>query len=541
MSRAEILAAGFGLSGLIFAPNAAPMLVSVSSTLFHEKYSLATIALGVLVDFSILGALCSLLVLGISRISEGVVRRLGFVLLISVGLRFARHLFLLWISTPKSWVISRMAVYVLTIALVILAIGFARQFYSALSRLGFLLPGIGIFAIMMVLQLVRFAVASERVAHLPTPVPTAQFSEPALKHRVVWILYDELSYREVYERAAANGLSLPAFASVTAESVSFRNVVPAAFMTEWAIPSLFLGETIDDVKANNAREISIRLAGKSRFEAFDPQATIFGELHRERLNAAIIGWYSPYCDLFASVVPVCHWESDLPMPILEGMSGEQGALQNAMGLARDRLQALRGHTSDPPKGIPWDVAERQRSYSRLMTEGISAIGDPTLSLVFIHLPVPHPPGFYNRHAQTTGRGTYLDNLVLTDRSLQTLFNAVLNSTTRDITTVIVTSDHSWRIGIWKRDARWSKEEAAAAPREFDPRIPLLVHFPNEKQAVDIGVRFEALRTRSLISEILHRQLETPDGLRVWAGEGKLRSLRVLAKNRTRCARHNSID
>ena len=154
-----------------------------------------------------------------------------------------------------------------------------------------------------------------------------------------------------------------------------------------------------------------------------------------------------------------------------------------------------------------------------MTDGISAIRDPAVSLVFIHLPVPHPPGFYNRHSQTTARGTYLDNLELTDRSLRTLLDAVLNSNTREITTVIVTSDHSWRIGIWKRDARWSKEEAAAAPREFDPGIPLLVHFPDEKQAMEIDKPFDAIRTRSLISAILDGRVESPDTFRVWIDVG----------------------
>ena len=520
MSRAEILASGFGLAGLILAPNAAPMLVSVNATLLHEKYSLATIALGVLLAFAVLGALCSLIVLGVSRIRDGAVRRIGFVLLITVGLRFARHLFLLWISTPRTWVISRLTVHAITVVLLILAVGSARRFYGTVTKFGFLLPGIGIFAVMMALQLVRFAIASERVAHLPAPVLTAAFPESELKHRVVWIVFDELSYREVFEKAASNGLTLSEFESVRAQSVSFRKVVPAAFMTEWAVPSLFLGAAVEDVKAKNPREISIRFAGQSNYQPFDPQATIFGELYRQQLNSAIIGWYSPYCDLFASVVPSCQWESDLPMPILEGMSGEQTALQNAVGLARDRMQLMRGHTNGADKGIPWDVAERERSCSRLMTDAISAIANPTTSLVFIHLPVPHPPGFYNRHTQSTGRGTYLDNLVLADKTLKALFDAILNSNARDVTTMIVTSDHSWRIGIWKRDPRWSKEESAAAPRDFDPGIPLLIHFPNQKQGLEIEQSFDAIRSRSLIEGILDGQLETPDAVRIWAEDSK---------------------
>ena len=59
-----------------------------------------------------------------------------------------------------------------------------------------------------------------------------------------------------------------------------------------------------------------------------------------------------------------------------------------------------------------------------MPQAEALIRDQSISFVFIHLPVPHPPGIYDR---STGReragGTYIDNLALADRSLGELMAA----------------------------------------------------------------------------------------------------------------------
>jgi hypothetical protein len=514
MSRAEIVASGFGLAGMVLAPSASPLLFSINGLLFHQKYSTSP-ALALLVDFAVLGALCSLVVLGVARIPEGVIRRVAITLLILAALRPARYVFLWWKGTPATWTASRVVVELLSAALVVLALFFAHRFSSTLGKFAFLLPGIGISALLMMLQLVRFAVAADRLAHQPAPICATAFPATALRHRVVWILYDELSYREVFERANPNGLSLPTFQSIRSASVFFRNVVPAGYSTEFAVPSLFLGSSVHDVRVDAPRRESIRLLGKAGYTPFGPEATIFDELHRERLNSAVVGWYMPYCDLFASVVSRCAWESEVP--VIGGMSGEQTVLQNALSLARVRFQAIRGHTLVSAADMSAAVLERQRVYSRLMADAVSAIADPTTSLVFIHLPVPHPPGIYDRHTQNlSASGSYLDNLVLADRTLQILLDAIHSSASRDVTALIMSSDHSWRIELWNKDPAWSREDASAAPTSFDPRIPLLVQFPNQNQGVEIDQSFDAIRSRSLIMGILHGQLVTPNAVGLWS-------------------------
>ena len=515
MSRAEVIACGYGLAGLALAPQASPMLVALDRVLLHQKYSLVTVPLGLLLYYTIFGALCSLLVFGISRIREGWVRRLGFALLICVGLRLARYVFLMWMKTPRAWSVSRNVLHLLSIVIVVLAVVSAHWFYTTLKKFQFLIPGIGIFALLMWFQLVRFAVATDRVSRQPGPTLAAAFPQSPLKHRVVWIVFDELSYREMFDRASANGLSLPTFDSVRAHSVSFRNVVPAAYMTEFAVPGLFLGTTVEDVGAGNPRQLTVHYAGNDGFTAFDPQATIFGELHRQHLNSAVVGWYYPYCDLLATVVSTCQWETDNMKNLVPGMYAEQSVWKNATSFLRRTIQNLAGRKSDPP--IRWEPVERQRSYKRIMSAAVSDIATPGNSLIFVHIPVPHPLGFFDRRTGTMSNGgSYLDNLVLADRTLQALLDAVQASKESNVTTVIVTSDHSWRVEMWRRYPHWLPEEAAAAPATFDARIPMLVDFPDQHEGLEIDKPFEALRSRSMISGILQGEWESGEALRAWA-------------------------
>jgi hypothetical protein len=521
MSRAEILACGFGLAGLILAPQASPLLISVNETFLHQKFPEVTVALGFLVDFTLLGLLCAVAVFGVSRLPEGISRRLGFVFFIYLGLRFARHIFLLWVAMDVEWVrstrtlvVSRFVVRLACALLILLAIASARRFYSTLQKFGFLLPGISIFAGVMWFQLARSVALAERVLHRQAPSLAAPFPGPPLKHRVIWIVYDELSYREAFEKATANGLSLPAFESLRAESVSFRNVVPAAYLTEYAVPSLLLGLRVENTDAGSPRELSVRLAGTRHYTKLDPQATIFGELHRQRLNSAAVGWYYPYCDLLAPVVSSCEWETGIPMPVVTGMSGEQSVVKNVVGLTTANVEQMLGHVLPQSLG---EITMRQANYRQLLSSATAAIANPGTSLVFLHLPVPHPFGFYDRKTgQLASTGSYLDNLALADRTLQVLLDAVHHSEENNVTTVIVTSDHSWRVAMWRNTPGWTNEDAAAAPAELDPRIPLLVRFPNEKQPLEIEKPFQAIRSRSLISGILSGQVETPEAVHAWA-------------------------
>ena len=109
------------------------------------------------------------------------------------------------------------------------------------------------------------------------------------------------------------------------------------------------------------------------------------------------------------------------------------------------------------------------------------IENDQVRFVFLHLPVPHPPGIYDRqrHMLRPG-GTYLDNMVLADDSLGTLLQEIDATPSASQTTVIVSSDHPGA-SLYGDMLFWSDEEERASGGRFDDRPVLLIHFPGQNR------------------------------------------------------------
>ena len=84
-----------------------------------------------------------------------------------------------------------------------------------------------------------------------------------------------------------------------------------------------------------------------------------------------------------------------------------------------------------------------------LEECLSEVGQKVLSdnrfgLAFLSR-FPHPPAICNRqtHSPNWLSGTYLDNVALTDRVLDSCLSELAYSGQMDNTAVLVTADHGW--------------------------------------------------------------------------------------------------
>jgi Type I phosphodiesterase / nucleotide pyrophosphatase len=169
---------------------------------------------------------------------------------------------------------------------------------------------------------------------------------------------------------------------------------------------------------------------------------------------------------------------------------------------RSRLYAL----------MHWPTPDRTQAhrvdYTGVMAQAESLIEDTRIRFVFIHLPVPHPPGIYDRaHHAIRDHGTYLDNLVLADESLARLRSVIQSTPAAANTTLIVSSDHSWRTFLWKHSEDWSAEGAHASRGEFDPRPVLIVSLP-EGDAHVVAEPAGALAVHSILDSLMRDQMRT---------------------------------
>ncbi len=333
--------------------------------------------------------------------------------------------------------------------------------------------------------------ASWMVVHEPSVAPLAGriHASSAAPTRFVWIIYDEADWRYIDPLTRPAGLRLPELDRMMAESLWADNAIQSGIQTASAIPSLLYGQPVE-VGLYNHTGYLLRADDSLHRVDWLKESNVLSWARAQGWDETIVGWYLPYCRALAPVLSDCYWEA-----IDTRVRGFEPSLSTSLGTVLRSLSPLN---------------DRQRHilrYRRLLRESIEDATDPTLSLVVLHLPVPHEPAIYDRNS---GRLTifnfrkdwYLDNLALGDRNFGDIRRAMEQAGLWDRSTVLVTSDHALR---WYRG--WSEESS--------PRIPYMVKLAGQKQGLEYHNRFHTLLTRELIQACLRGQVRTADELRAW--------------------------
>ncbi len=343
-------------------------------------------------------------------------------------------------------------------------------------------------------------VAAARKPDYKSPLP--QLSSAAhdrSNQRIIWILFDELSFQETFDHPAP-GIQLPNFRRLRARSDSFSNLKPVGFSTDRIISSLLLGRRIDQIRSTMNGQLWYRDESSSRWLAYDSKATLFGLAQQMGWNTGVDGWYNPYCRVLAPVLNVCSWEPKTPPIELNGTSEDKSVLANAIALPMAFFTVQADHrTAEGEAQI--------EAYRNILAHTQALIEDNQVQFVFLHLPVPHPPGIYDRqrHVLRPG-GTYLDNLVLADDTLGALLQEIDATQSASRTTVIVSSDHSWRIPIWRNADFWSTEEERASGGRFDDRPVLLIHFPGQNSGNDVDSALPEMLEHEIVAGMLRGKI-----------------------------------
>jgi hypothetical protein len=312
--------------------------------------------------------------------------------------------------------------------------------------------------------------------------------------RIVWLLFDELSYDQTFDHRFA-GLTMPAFDKFRSESVVFSNLKPAGYYTDRVIPSFFLGTPVENIRSTLDGEPQVKLAGSPRWQAFDARATLFSDAQRLGWTTGVVGWYNPYCRILAGTLNYCFWRMGDGQA--DGALPDQPVWRNALA---PLAESGRRWNHEPG----FAQQKHVQDHASIMPQAEALIRDQSVNFVFIHLPVPHPPGAYDR-AHLGRTGSYIDNLALADKSLGELLTTLAGTAMAAKTTVIVCSDHSWRVPMWRSTPVWTKEDEAASHGRFDPRPVLMIHFPGQQTEQAVTWPFDEIRIHEMIETLLRGQ------------------------------------
>jgi Sulfatase len=354
------------------------------------------------------------------------------------------------------------------------------------------------FCILWILPLllhVGFANQPNDASFMRQPVP----SKPAgVQNRIVWILFDELSYDQTFDHRQA-GIELPNLDRIHKESVVFAKIQPVGYYTDRIIPSLLIGRPLTDIRSSSDGRLSILPSDTRRWEHFDPEETLFAQAKKLGWSSGVAGWHNPYCRILSGILDDCFWTPEVP---ITEFSGRKSSLENALA----PFYQTASQFGKIAPGFPSPVQTHIHTEEDVIPEAIRLVHDERIRFVFLHLPVPHPPGIYNRNNhQIRQGGSYLDNLVFADDLLGILLRELDSTASNQQTTLIISSDHSWRIPLWKSSPFWTEEDDRASGGRFDSRPVLMIHFPGQQNTILQTQKIPELALHAILLRMLQEQ------------------------------------
>jgi hypothetical protein len=515
----------FGLTTLILMVMYAGLVSPLHDEIYHLNGSATSIFIPVLINLAVFWLFATAVLLVAER--PGLTRRIVWpALLLSLPwIIFKNANKIAGWDTPR--IVSTLLFGVATLGFVLVQILWRPAIQSRVERvqrlaavcLSFAAVG-GLFTCVQILWFGWQA----RDLNVPRPLHQSHLTQPvpAGQPRVIWILLDELSYQQVYEQRFP-GLELPNFDRLASESTVFTHVVPVGYFTEKVVPSLITGLTISHIRASPTGQLILHDELANRRLIFDPHNTVFQDAILSGYTTGVAGWYNPYCRILNPVLDRCYWNSHLILP--GAMSGGAPLSTNILAPARKIgaiLTYLLSRNQEISPSDQQETALHLAEYHELLAASDRLLADPFAGFIFLHLPIPHPPGIYDRQhgTFTTGRSSYIQNLALADLYLAHLRAILQQQGQWDSSLIVVMGDHSWRdAGMWSKTSHWSAEDQAASHgAHFDDRPAYIVKLPNQHSPARIDQPFEAIRTRALFHAILTQHIDDPATLARWAAQ-----------------------
>ena len=492
------LSQSIGLASLILVMNYGDLLGGGYDVRMHVPFALTGIVLAQLADILLLGLLIFAVLAPLSRTRVYPWVRLLLAIL-------APPYLLMRIRAELPVRLTSGLLIVLTItwaAIVLLLLLRSPERYRTLIRAGeFLSVFLAIFAACSIVQLLyvlRWKPGSyqKTAAWAGTPQPPRQ--HPLL----VWIVFDELSYDQVFEHRA-HDLLLPNFDALRDQSTVFTNAQPIGIRTVKVLPSLLTGHIVDAYDFTFDNRLVVHDAGQHGFHHLDGSQTVFGDAQRSGWRTAAVGWYNPYCTLYADALDNCYW---MNLDRADGPMAQTASFwRNAWTPLRQAGRELISPAQASRDLCTYDIRQRSLTHVQLEQHLQQLLHTDQADFVFLHLPIPHSPNIWSRmrggYTQQCG-SSYLDSLALADRELGGVLSTLQSSPRWKDTTLIVEGDHSWRINLWNDQPGWTSEDDAASHEQFDPRPGLIIHTAGQTQPEVNATAWSLLNVHSVVEQVV---------------------------------------
>ena len=488
-----------GLASLLLLENYTELLAGGSHARMHVPFALTGIALANAADIVILAALLFFILAPALRSRAYLYVRLA--LAIAIPLYFLTRVnTLLPIGLPSGF--TPFLAIAWPAALLLIFYKKPDWFRAGMvfaSRLGI---AFALFAIATLGELLWLTAwnpgPQERTANW-THTPQGPREHPLL----VWVVFDELSYDQLFEHRAQT-LDLPNFDLLRSVSTLYTDIQPIGRETVKVLPSLVGGKVVEDYRFRWTNKLVLHDQGQPGWQQIGPADSVFADAQRAGWRTAAVGWYNPYCTVYAGAIDDCFWSNQ------DKIEGPMAQDRTIAGNVATSLTALGERIVSPGRAAgqvcDYDVRQRLKTHMELEQHALQVLHGDQADLVFLHLPIPHSPNIWSRtdKGYTSSCGaSYVDNLALADVEVGKILDILKASPRWPKTSLIVEGDHSWRTDLWVGLPAWTDEDEAVSHENFDPRPALLVHRAGQTAPEINSTAWSLLGVHSLVEEILH--------------------------------------
>ena len=325
------------------------------------------------------------------------------------------------------------------------------------------------------------------------PEPIAR-GAPSLR-RVVWLVFGELDQRLAFE-TRPTGVELPELDRLRRQSLYAVAARPPAGAMDVVMPALITGQPVMAVTPANPNDLDLTLAD-GRTVRWSAQPNVFSRARVLGYDTALVGWGLPYPRVLGASLGIAEWRPTVAHEQARGSTfGE--AFENQWGSLAPPVHARR---------------VLSRRVSELGDLALRAATDGRFGLVLLHLPIPRPPGIYDRASGrltpwnfSGGEAGYLDNLALVDRLLGSMRHGLERTRLGDRTWLVVSSDHWW-------------------PGQVDHRVPFLVRPPDGGREAHVDVVLNTLAAHDLVLAILRGSISDTSDAVAWLTRHKVETPR----------------
>jgi hypothetical protein len=366
-------------------------------------------------------------------------------------------------------------------------------------------------------------------AYLPRPPASLLPARGARAPRFIWVIFDELDQRLVFERRPAY-LELPELDRLRAESVSANHAVETATFTAIALPSLICGRIFSNAQAVDAGTLEVVPQGSTKPVDWRSEPNVFTRARGLGVNAALAGWHHPYCRVLGDQLVDC-----LALPSFhstaalaeEARASRDGVWKTVAWLFEWQLVNLRDmfRGGEDPGSERFRDAEiqraQQRQFFQVRDQMYRDAADPRVDLLLAHIPAPHLLPIYNRREgnfHLDGHLDYFDNVALVDRTLGELRRAIEQAGLSGRTSLLITADHGLRPDAWIGRMGWTEELDRLTERQPPETVPFMLKLAGQKQPVQVEHAFSNVAGADLALAVLGGKVTTPVQAAAWLNQ-----------------------